>query len=262
MRRKSPTLTDETLYEWDVELRELYLFLDHAFHSPPQIQNTDGDPLEFHRLIYEISSSAEEALEKLSGLCVTMTPEEIRQEAKQDASGRILKVEFSWDRLGQTMNQELPNTVLGHIAIKGRRLTAEVNSKQRADVFRREMDQRLGDLAHFKVDEIQDTTSAMKRMEKKIAGNERPDDSELMRDPEIREQMSEFLAQHWENWINEKIPALGGKTPKQAVKSADGREAVEVLLKEAERGLGPDAFTNEANVKGVSRVRELLGLKD
>ena len=82
-----------------------------------------------------------------------------------------------------------------------------------------------------------------------------------MQDPEVREQISEILAQHWENWINDKIPALGGKTPKQAVKSADGREAVEALLKEAERGLGPDAFTNEANRKGVSRVRELLGLK-
>ena len=261
LRRKSSNLTDETLYEWDIELRELYFLLDHVLNSPPQICNTDGDPLEFHRLIYEISS-AEEALEKLCGLCVTMTPQEIRQEAKQDASGHILSVEFPWDRLGHAMNQELPNTILGHIEIKGRRLTAEVNSKQRADVFRHEVDQRLGDLAHFKVDEIQDLASMMNRPETKRISKEKDDEqNELMRDPDVREQLSEFLARHWENWINEKIPALGGKTPKQAVKSADGREAVEALLKDAERARSQDAFTNEANRKGVSRVRELLGLK-
>lgn len=55
-------------------------------------------------------------------------------------------------------------------------------------------------------------------------------------------------------------PALGGKTPREAVKSSDGREAVEALLKDAERDRGQDPFTAEANRKGTRRVRELLGL--
>jgi hypothetical protein len=61
-------------------------------------------------------------------------------------------------------------------------------------------------------------------------------------------------------WVDRKIPALEGKSPREAVKSADGRESVEALLRDAERDRGRDAFTVEANRKGTRRVRELLGL--
>jgi hypothetical protein len=60
--------------------------------------------------------------------------------------------------------------------------------------------------------------------------------------------------------VDKNIPALGGKSPREAVKTADGRESVEALLKDAERGLGRDAFTAEANRKDTQRVREMLGL--
>jgi hypothetical protein len=71
-----------------------------------------------------------------------------------------------------------------------------------------------------------------------------------------------MICKHWESWVNQKIPALGGKTPKQAVKSKDGRETVEALLQDAERDRHQDPLTAEANRKGVRRVRELLGLND
>jgi hypothetical protein len=44
------------------------------------------------------------------------------------------------------------------------------------------------------------------------------------------------------------------------VKTADGREAVEALLKDAERKRGQDSFTAKANRKGTQRVREMLGM--
>jgi len=55
-------IADETLYEWNAEIRNLYFHLDRSLHSMPQLYNTDGHPLEFHRLIYKISS-ADEAFE-------------------------------------------------------------------------------------------------------------------------------------------------------------------------------------------------------
>ncbi|HEJ83288.1 MAG TPA: DUF2384 domain-containing protein, partial [Desulfobacteraceae bacterium] len=63
-----------------------------------------------------------------------------------------------------------------------------------------------------------------------------------------------------ESWVDQYIPALGGKSPRKAVKTADGREAVEALLKDAERARGQDPFTAELNRKGTQRVREMLGL--
>ena len=49
-----------------------------------------------------------------------------------------------------------------------------------------------------------------------------------------------MLRAHWQNWVDQEIPALGYKTPKQAVRSADGREAVEALLQDAERTAAGD----------------------
>ena len=262
LRRHSSSITDDALTDWDAEIRDLYLRLDRALHSLPQLCNTDGDPLELHRLIYEVSS-AEEAFEKLHPLCTTMDANELRTDAKLDDSGRIIRVEIPWDRQGHKLSAVMSNTVLGRILIDEHRLTAEANSAQRAKALRSEIDDRLGDSARFKVDEIQDPSSMMNESEDKspTRGNT-IEQNELMQHPEVREQVSEIICRHWEAWINEKIPSLGGKSPKQAVKTADGREAVKAILLDAERGRGVDPFTTEANRKGTRRARELLGLND
>ncbi|MFP3929200.1 MAG: antitoxin Xre/MbcA/ParS toxin-binding domain-containing protein, partial [Desulfobacteraceae bacterium] len=72
-------------------------------------------------------------------------------------------------------------------------------------------------------------------------------------------QGNDMLAAHWEGWVHETLPALGGMTPLEAVKTPDGREAVESLLLGMERGVGQDPLTTEANRKGARRARELLG---
>jgi hypothetical protein len=260
LRGDSASVADDSLFEWDTEIREVYLDIDQRLQAPPQLCNTDGDPLEFHRLIYEISS-AEEAFERLCGLCVTEGAEELRADARLDKAGRITHIEFAWDRLGHKTSPGMPNTVLGRIVINGRRLTAEVNSAQRAKALRREIDSRLGRKARFKVDEIQDAKAMLRESPPGKGGRDSAaEHNELMKHPEVREQMTEIIARHWEAWIDQEIPALGGKTPKEAVKTPDGREAVEALLKDAERDWGQDSFMVEANRKGTRRVRELLGL--
>ena len=262
LRRGLSAVTDGALYEWDTEIRELFFNLDRSLHSRPQLCNTDGHPMEFHRLVYEVSS-ADAAFEKLCDLCVTAGAEELRMDAKRDGAGRIVRIEFPWDRRGHKRSPGMPNTVLGRIVIDGHRLTADVNSAKRAEALRSEIGARLGDRARFKVDEIRALDAMMN--EHKASGAAKKsviEHDELMQHPEVREQLSGLIQSHWEGWINQKIPALGGKTPKEAVKSPDGREAVEALLREAERDQGQDPFTTEANRKGARRARELLGLHD
>jgi len=62
-----------------------------------------------------------------------------------------------------------------------------------------------------------------------------------------------------ESWIHQKIPALGGRTPMQAVRDPDGKEMVEALLLDWERRdervispnqIGPD----------IGAIRRLLNL--
>jgi hypothetical protein len=262
LRRGQPAITDDTLYDSDMEIRDLYFDLDLALHTTPQMCNTDGHALELHRLFYEVSSP-EKAFRELCDLCVTRTPEELGADAELDDAGRMVRVEIPWDRHGHKASPGMSNTLLGRIVIKGDRLTAEVNSAERAAELRREIDARLGDMARFKVDEIQDLDAMMSRHapgSSKAAGSGPSDQEELMQHPEIRKQMAEILFKHWESWVDQKIPALGGKSPRKAVKTADGREAVQALLRDAERVRGQDPFTTELNRKGVQRVREMLGL--
>lgn len=263
LRHDQSAITDETLYEWDTEIRDLYFRIDQSLHAMQQLCNTDGHPMEFHRLIYKVTS-ADEAFEKLCELCVTMKPKELCTDAKRNKAGRIIRVEFPWDRMGHKSSPGMPNTILGHIVIDGHRLTAEVNSAQRAEALRREIDVRLGDGAQFKVDEIQDLDSVMSRNSAETAGTgarkQSKEQEELMQLPEIQEQLAGIICKHWESWVDQNIPALGGKSPRDAVKTADGREAVEALLQDAVMNRGQDPFTAEANRKGSQRARELLGL--
>jgi hypothetical protein len=262
LREGLSSITDDTLHEWDIEIRDQYFHIEDSLHSPPQVCNTDGDPLEFHRLIYELPS-AQEAFEKLCDLCVTSAADELLADAKKDGSGRIIRIELPWDRLGHKASLGMPNTVLGRVVIDGRRLTAEVNSAQRATALRHEIDSRLGGRAHFKVDEIQDVKSMLRASEGRRPGKKHSaEHDELMQHPEVRKHVSEVISRHWDGWIDQKIPALGGKTPREAIKSPDGREAVEALLKDAERGRSKDPFMDEANRGGARRVRELLALND
>ena len=260
LRHNRSAVTDDALYEWDTEIRELYFHLDYLMHAMPQLCNTDGHPMEFHRLIYDVSS-ADEAFEKLCDLCATMEPEELRDDAKRDEDGRIIQVEIPWDRQGHKRSPGMSNTILGRIVIDGYRLTAEVNSAERAAILRREIDVRLGDGGRFKVDEIQGLDSMLSKREAGTSERRTSrEHEELMQHPEVQEQVAEMIRKHWEGWVDQDIPALGGKSPRDAVKTTDGREAVEALLHDAERDRGQDPFTAKANRKGTQRVREMLGL--
>jgi len=260
LRRGRPAVNDETLNEWTLEIRELYFAIDHFLHAKPQLCNTDGHPMEFHRLIYDVSS-ADEAFEKLRDLCVTMEPEELDADATRDDLGRIVRVEIPWDRPGHKKNPGMPNTLLGRIMLDGPRLTAEVNSAERAEALRCEIDGRLGDSARFRLDEIQDLDAMMDGVDEgHDDGAISKEHEDLMQHPEVQAQVAEMIGKHWESWVDQNIPALGGKTPRKAVKTADGREAVEALLQDAERDQRQDPFMAEANRKGTQRARKLLDL--
>ncbi|MFZ0133818.1 MAG: hypothetical protein WAK95_14855 [Desulfobacterales bacterium] len=113
------------------------------------------------------------------------------------------------------------------------RLTAEVNSAERATTLRREIDNRLGDGGRFNVDEIQDLDAMLS---KRDAGTSERASSkeheELMQHPEVQAQVAQIRGKHWETWADHGIPALGGQSPRDAVENPDGREAVEALLKD------------------------------
>ncbi|MFO7816493.1 MAG: SEC-C metal-binding domain-containing protein, partial [Desulfovibrionales bacterium] len=62
------SVTDDLLLKLDYDLRHFFISLQHALFAPPELHNTDGDPLSMRTLHYEIASP-EQAFQALASLC-------------------------------------------------------------------------------------------------------------------------------------------------------------------------------------------------
>ena len=156
----------------------------------------------------------------------------------------------------------LPNTLLGRIKIDGRKMKVEVNSDKRAKTIKKEIEKRLGPRAKYKTTQIRSLESMMDEGQQKglpDAGTQ-PGRDDLMQLPEVQQQMRAILQGHWQNWIDERIPALGGKTPRQALKTADGKESVEALLLDAERSRGDNDPMQVIEHEAIKNIRRKLRL--
>lgn len=260
IKAKKTEITESDIEVEEVDIRLVYLEMDKHLHHPPAISNTDGDPLEQHKLVFQIDSP-ETVLAKLASLSVTESEEEIVRNARYNEDGSLQKVDWDWSRLGHKHSPGMSNTVLGHFSIEGRKLTVQVNSAERAKKIREIIEKRLGAGVRFKMDEIspfrpQEALASAQTKETKAPSSH----ESLMQNPEVQQYLAETMRAHWEGWVDLKIPALGQRTPREAMRTADGREAVEALLTGFERDKTIQPELDELNRRGVQRVRELLGL--
>lgn len=252
-------ITAQVLQEYDLDIRETYLYIYDAAMAPPQLCNTDGDPLLFQTLLYEIDAP-ETAFQRLFGLCTVEDEETLRSMATLDEGGRVIKAEIPWSRPGHKKSNALDNTILGRIMIDHHNLLIEVNSEARAEVAGKEMEVRLGEHAKYLTTEIQ-SPETMPDGETLAGSLNESEQDELMQLPEVREHMAQLLTHHWEGWIDQELPALGGKTPRHAVKTPDGKESVEALLLSASRHMmSQDDEMSKSSLTAIETVRRRLGL--
>ena len=225
--------------------------------APPELHNTDGDPLSLQRLIFAIDSPAG-AFAALKELAAGDTEEELLQDAVYAADGALRRVAFTWSRRGNATHAGGDTTVLGQIEIEGTQLAVEVNSAARAADFKRLIGERLGGSARYRVTEIQSMERLMAEARDKRgpATQSDLDQAALMARPEVQAQVREMMVRHYAAWVDEPIPALQGKTPRDAVRSPAGREKVDALLKDIER-LGVGMAGYDASI--TATLRSTLG---
>ena len=256
-------LDPEDLCEWDIELREEYLYRMEVLRSPPtpHLHNTDGEPVVFHSLSFEISS-AQEAFEALKHLAFDETEEELLAEAELDGEGKVRRVSFAWKVAGNSVNKSWDNTVLGHIEIEENRLEVNVNSQGRADRFREIVEDRYPAARHTgtEVETVEEGLARRKAEGEPPADADADADADsLAHHPEVQARIQSMMAEHYEDWVEEGIPALGGLSPMEAVKDKSGREKVEALITQIERqGRRMSPPLDEAITR---RMRERLGLE-
>ena len=240
LRESGAKLTPDALKDYDLELIELYHALADALLKPrmPELRNTDGDALSLHKLVFAIESPRA-AFDALKDLALDVDDAELLAEAKLDGQGLLRRVQFPWKKRGNPVNKSWDNTVLGNLAIDGERLTIEVNSRERAIRIREIVEGRPAARAKHLTTESQSMDSALARAGKQRGGRKaraaQEEHERLAALPEVKAALQEHLRRHFESWVDQEIPALGGRSPRDAMKDPDGREMVEALVLQAER---------------------------
>jgi hypothetical protein len=251
-------ISAHVLKEWDIEIREAYLDLADQLENPrpPRLQNTDGEDIVFHHLVFEIDSPSV-AVAALADLALDGTEDDLLEQAEFHPDGEVRRVTFDWKAAGNAVHKAWDNTVHGHIEIDRRELRAEVNSAERAERLRGLLEQRLGEGIRYQHTRIESVEEAMSKLRSEPEGgtHSAPD----IDSPELREKLRELTEAHYDGWVTEPIPALDGLTPMEAVRDPVGREKADALI----AGMEGRGATSHPPLDDTvfARVRERLGLE-
>jgi hypothetical protein len=185
----------------------------------PELQNTDGDELLLITERYSFDPSRRPEIEK--ALAAAMLVRE------NDDTFILLRKK---DR-----------TVLGSVTVGDGELRVEVNSAARSDKLCEIVEVACGELLTEGLALVTDPRAPMG-----------PEPSEPIR-------IAVDFRRHYyhEQWLKDHIPALDGKTPRQAARSKRGREQLDALLKQIEYG---ESLLPQGDRFDVSELREKLGL--
>jgi hypothetical protein len=148
-----------------------------------------------------------------------------------------------------------PDTSLGRIVIAEGRLRLECNSRARLARGKKLIEDAAGKSIRYRKDEYETAASAMARLAPR--GGEKP---EPRLPPEVeRELIRKVHDQHYAAWPDKPLPALGGRTPRQAVQTGEGRASVLRLIHDFENA---EARPDRAGAAAYdfSKLREELGL--
>jgi hypothetical protein len=260
---KGRHLTQERLHDLDSDLRRLYFQIEEAVYNPrpPEIRNTDGDPLVLTTLTYRLMCSPSAAFERLKTLAQAAAADVtlLLADAEMDDRNELKAVSIPWSRRGNRLHKEWDNTTLGTMEIDGDRLTIQVNSTRRARRIEREIAKRLGDDAVL-VARTADTADKLLG-EHEATPRDRLDtleEEQLAQQPEVQEFLRQQAERHWDAWLDTRLPALGNRTPRQAARTPDGRERLEALFTELN---WRDERARNAMSPDVPALRARLGLR-
>ncbi len=251
-RKRAVTL--DLVADREFELRDFYLDVRDAilYPAPPVVLNNDGDPLCLVTLTYALTVDVAAAYERLLPLATVSG--EVGETVERDGAGRVVAGELVWmNRTGKPVRARAQSIVLGTLKLGDGRLVAEVNSEKRATAIARQIRARLGDEASLLEREVTDPVAEAlaKAVTRKGLHLVEP---EQAKDPEIAATEAEVIRQQSVAWLDTPVPALKGKTPLQAARSAAGRERLEAVLLGFGRGSVPNSDDELAFLRAALKL--------
>jgi hypothetical protein len=144
--------------------------------------------------------------------------------------------------------------VLGNVEIEAGAVVLSVNSSARADLGRKLLEPVLAGL-------VGSPTTATQTMEELRASSPKPakTPSSGLSPEEERAIQRDFLDRHYAHILDEKVPVLGNRTPRQAAKTKAGRAKLVEWLKDLEN---TNARTEALAGYDISWIWEELGVAE
>jgi hypothetical protein len=238
-RLRQPASAGKLMQCWDdaVEAR------DRERGTPPSLQNTDGDPLLLTSDRFEFDPGKGTEIEKRLAALEGAEPPEA---GEKDRCYMFTRRSKSSGRGG--------NTVIGQVVIRNGAVLAKTNSVERADALRARVEEACGDLIRFRARDHSDPLVTLGAGGAYLGAGDPSDD---IADEDRVNIMREFKESYYAGWLDEPVPALAGKTPRQATRTKSDRKRLELLLKEHENG---EARLPQEERFDFSRLRAELGL--
>lgn len=227
--KKLPAVADQDLQSVASMFTLSWLFdtLDRAMGLPP-MQNSDGDDLMFHDVRFPLANGV---TQKDIATRVNAISAMAQENAKfwnwlEDKPKGRKKVKQA-DGLSFDATMDNGQRVLGNVELKGRFLHLSTNSAARAQKGTVLIRKELGDLVRTPLTDIRTIEQMMAERPPREHGEAA---SEVP--PEIAEQVvHQFMDRQYRETLDQPVGMLGNKTPRQAAKSAAGRQKVAEWLK-------------------------------
>jgi len=222
----------------------------------PKLVNRDGDPYEFVEARYLLKSGdrrniiarldAERCLQRTGARpakwdCVANASEHPRALP----AGAGLSLDSHPD--GDT-----ERVVLANLTLTGKQLELSVNSRRRLESARALLETLLGGRIGEPEISIKSVEGAMARRGDKPAPRRQTVPKRVE-----REITKRYLDSYYRKWLDEKIPALDGKSPREAARDVEGREQLVALLKELENREARRAKDTDVGYNALWLWREL-----
>ncbi len=170
----------------------------------------------------------------------------------QEESGASGEAHFAWTDAAA----EGPRTIYGHIQTGGGHLRLEAQSRTRLQLGRGLLEAHAGALLKHQGD----THLSLDEFKEQVASGRAPEADERIPTEKEREIILQMKAQHYDRWPDDPLPALGGKTARQAVKTKSGRQAVLELIRAMERDETREARAGQPAFD-FTALRKALGLE-
>lgn len=230
----------------------------------PHMTNSDGDEIEFMRLVYRISEGVSPkqlraALHQAPNLEVVS--ENLWQWLEQETTGKVTPKAYESHTFKFVTTTSEGSVVLGTIELHPSKIELCVNSEFRSNRGRKMLEGLLGDLVSAPLVGRQTLEQALSDEHQHAKGSLAPELPSELRSEIIHDSMN----RHYRTQLDQPIPALGNISPRKAARSNKGREKLIAWLKllenqtaknELDHPMASYDFTWMWQDLGVSHLRE------